>query len=364
MYYCSEGCQTKDWPSHKKDCQAVQAHKKLFRAGELLQYAFLATRADAFDLYITRIETFSDDTLHFWDAREPQTSRMGAPLLDNFDVDPKIKQAILSMNANADVLSMTFELGQSSFGGEARERCLRCLSLLTSGQKGHVANVEKLTVRISDEQVSMYRHIGRGREGTCVNTHHILCITLKDQSTWAFGIAGAQHYQYHAVLSFDDYSRDYVRKVLQRQPYVTGSRRPEKPARNGHPLDEYDKEGDLSGDTDHQQDKLCQWEYLHQPLRTMLKAKKADYEASNMQHVNILATAARKYVKLTGEDSASRAKADLAWQLYAIGAQKEYQESEDRKDARYMAKFNPGALKTVERMKIKIARQKESAAVQ
>lgn len=210
----------------------------------------------------------------------------------------------------------------------------------------------------------MYRHIGRGREGTCVNTHHILCITLKDQSTWAFDIAGAQHYQYHAVLSFDDYSRDYVRKVLQRQPYVTGSRRPEKPARNRHPLDEYDKEGDLSGNTDHQQDKLCQWEYLHQPLRTMLKAEKADYEASNMQHVNILATAAREYVKLTGEDSASRATADLAWQSYAIAAHKEYQESEDRKDARYMANFNPGALKMIERMKVEIARRTESGAVQ
>lgn len=136
MYYCSGGCQTKDWLSHKKDCQAVQAHKMLFRAGELLQNAFSATRADAFDLCITKIETFSDGTLHFRDTREPQSSRMGAPLLDSFDVDPKIKQAILSLNADADVFhSMTFELGQGSLGGEARERCLRCLSLLISGKR-------------------------------------------------------------------------------------------------------------------------------------------------------------------------------------------------------------------------------------
>lgn len=125
-FYCSKDCQTKGWPSHKKDCQAVQARKKLFRAGELLQEAFFATRAEAFDLKDAKVEKFSDGTLHIFDAPKLASSPTIGPISDKFGFDTKTKQAILSWNAGNDVFhSMILELGRKAFKGKARDRYLR-----------------------------------------------------------------------------------------------------------------------------------------------------------------------------------------------------------------------------------------------
>lgn len=219
-------------------------------------------------------------------------------------------------------------------------------------------------MRVFDAKVSMYRHFGSEPDGTFVTTHHVLCLTLKDQSTWAVDLAGAQHGQYHPVLSFDDYSRDYVAKILHRQLYGADSERPEKPVCSRHGLDGYDKAVDLAWNTDYQLDELCEWEHHHQPIGAMLKAKEADYQASKMQLVSTLATAAREYVKLTKEDPTSKAKPIWRANPGEPPLSKEDQERVDRKDARYMAKFSPDMLQMIEEMKVKIARQKESDNLQ
>jgi hypothetical protein len=46
-FYCGTACQQSEWTSHKKLCKLTQAQTKLFRAGEILQEAFLATREEA-----------------------------------------------------------------------------------------------------------------------------------------------------------------------------------------------------------------------------------------------------------------------------------------------------------------------------
>jgi hypothetical protein len=54
--YCSDACQQSGWKNHKVSCKRFSARKQLYRAGKLVQDAFLAYRVRAFDLNIHRVE--------------------------------------------------------------------------------------------------------------------------------------------------------------------------------------------------------------------------------------------------------------------------------------------------------------------
>lgn len=116
--YCGKDCQTADWNSHKASCQAVQAKVKLFRAGALLQQAFLATRAEAFDLSIAKIEQAQDGSIHFFDS----PSQVGIrPFSSTLTTNSCVKNAVLSYGAGGDTFAGSmYELCKKAFSGQGQ----------------------------------------------------------------------------------------------------------------------------------------------------------------------------------------------------------------------------------------------------
>lgn len=114
--YCGEDCQKADWPSHQQSCQAVQAKIKLFRAGQILQECFLATRAAASDVCASRVEREGDGTIHFYNQRADRVR----PLLLDLAKTIEMRNAVLSYGASGEVFAgLMFELGKRAFRGKS-----------------------------------------------------------------------------------------------------------------------------------------------------------------------------------------------------------------------------------------------------
>lgn len=118
-YYCNGVCQKNDWASHSAACKAAQlekvATKKLFRAGELLQEAFLATRAHTFDITIAELTKFKCGKFLIREGPKADLS----PSTINIHGDPQATAVILSCCAGGDVLAgMMYQLGKKAFQGK------------------------------------------------------------------------------------------------------------------------------------------------------------------------------------------------------------------------------------------------------
>lgn len=113
--YCGKACQAAHWQSHKGFCQAIQAKSKLFRASRLLQECFFATRAEAFDLIITRVEIASDGTVHIFEGTSP-TKVLQLSLAPTHSAETR--NTVLSFRAGRDVFcGLMLELGRQAFKG-------------------------------------------------------------------------------------------------------------------------------------------------------------------------------------------------------------------------------------------------------
>jgi hypothetical protein len=119
-FYCGTTCQQSDWNSHKKLCKLKQAQTKLFRAGEILQEVFLATREEALETRIIKVERRQDDRLHVFAAAinavsECRPLRFSTPLPNG---GPEVKHAVLSLGGGADALSgMMYQLAKELVAG-------------------------------------------------------------------------------------------------------------------------------------------------------------------------------------------------------------------------------------------------------
>ena len=91
---------------------------------------------------------------------------------------------------------------------------------------GYTVKVEEMDVRMFRSRISTYRHCNSSNEPSIplyINFHSILRVTLKDMSTWAVDVAGAQHGQHNAIVPFAEYDRRFIAKNLGIRPYGTNA---------------------------------------------------------------------------------------------------------------------------------------------
>lgn len=146
-------------------------------------------------------------------------------------------------------------------------------------------------------------------------SHHVLRVTLRDQSAWAVDIAGAQHGQCRPVLPWDDYRRENVAEVVRRRPFAfdldglatsVDRRHPEGIDNMPFP-DNMPVFLQLNENIDYQASALQEWTSNHD-LGNLLKAKAAEFQSSKSRLVSLLATAARDYRKFQMQEPGSKLK--------------------------------------------------------
>jgi hypothetical protein len=349
--YCGQACQRRNWASHKEHCKLAQAQTKLFRAGEILQEAFLATRAEAFDFPIARVERQADGDIHVFDSTEPSSHNKVMPLSITLSDDPKIKQAVLSYCAGGDTLSdMMTELGCEVLKGMSARRSINGIDRANI-MPGYPSKVEEVRVRVFDGKVKMRRHAFRKTGGTVLPTNHVvLRVTLADGSTWAVDPAGAQHDQYKPVMRFSDYSRGFIAQITASRQHDEGLKLSLSPVLFQGRL----PEGNFDAWTiwehwRYQAGELWEWEYKHTPIADIVTAKREEYITLKKSLVAHLTAAARDYVNLINGDPTSPAMITLPQYCIAPGLLSEEDRGRnERRIARIVASMDPEKRKMAE----------------
>jgi hypothetical protein len=162
-----------------------------------------------------------------------------------------------------------------------------------------------MDVRVYRSRVSTYRHHANDPSKAVSSTaHHILLVTLKDNSTWAVDVAGLQHGQDDPVLLFADYERTTIAEVVGTRPIGSSAKDIDIPilARNPGNMNLVEQ---LKGAFNHLIDELAEWEHHNFPVQKLLKPS---HQKVQFQLVEHLTTQAREYVKLIRGDPRSTAK--------------------------------------------------------
>lgn len=140
--------------------------------------------------------------------------------------------------------------------------------------------------------------------------HHLICVTLKDGTTWAVDPAGAQHGQIQPALPFDKYMHGFVAKVLARRPYGSGKEHLDTFTSERHPREEFIESAfiKLGFIMRHVVDELEEWQFKHASIKDIIKANASDYSSLKAMLVAHLVTVTREFIKLSKGDLTSTTK--------------------------------------------------------
>lgn len=196
-------------------------------------------------------------------------------------------------------------------------------------------------MRMFDSRISTYHHYPND-PSTAVsdNVHHILRVTLRDNSTWAVDLAGAQHGQHKPVLPFSDYDEVYIAKILETRPFGASQGRTDIPVNMRNPGNMF-LALSLVENTSHQADELFEWEHHHVTVQDLLKAKNDVYLPLKAQLTSHLATQAREYVKFAANDPTSKARLITVSDVGVENMSGEDKGRMERKKARRLASLDP-----------------------
>ncbi|KAM0724008.1 hypothetical protein Q7P37_000999 [Cladosporium fusiforme] len=300
-YYCNRDCQIKGRPSHKFDCRAAKASKsdikKLFRVGQLLQEAFLATRAETFDLSVLSVidSDIEDNKLIFYTPKQQVLQRPGVSVIPGrfalFDYSED-NNSVLSYRAGADVfVGMVYRLGRKAF-----EEC--------------DAKIEEVDVRVLRKHVLLSQYALPTFDRMPVDSkHHLLRVTLRDGSTWAVDLAGPQHGQNNPVMSFKEYKSMYVADVLAVRPYGTSVQNVHYHHQTVNLRDPAGEEFHecLRDSMEYQVDELEEWLFHNVTIDAILDSDAVEFGILKFLLVACVTKAAREYGKHLRRDPTSAA---------------------------------------------------------
>jgi hypothetical protein len=129
----------------------------------------------------------------------------------------------------------------------------------------------------------------------------------RSTTIWAVDLAGAQHDQHIPVVSFAEYVKVYVAEIVETRPFGTNAKNVKAPVTAQNPSHSA-VATDLENILDHSVDELTEWEHHNVTVQALLKAQGEAYQFLKAKLVKHLVRETREYVKLTQNDSTSRAK--------------------------------------------------------
>lgn len=227
------------------------------------------------------------------------------------------------------------------------------MKLCTDIQVGCTTKIEEVDVRVLDSRKLLHRHSTKDTTAPVTSSlHHIICVTLKDGSTWAVDPAGAQHLQNQPVLPFDKYKQDFVAKVLGRRPYGSSKLHLGNFTSERHPRQEWYEAVDvkLGFIMNHITDELEEWLLKHAGIKDIIKASASDYSRQKAVLVAHLVTTGREFIKLCNGDRTSTTKL-IDLNDRSVTLSEEDKQRMDRKRARNMAAMDPSVRELMEREK-------------
>lgn len=185
------------------------------------------------------------------------------------------------------------------------------INLRTDILVGYTTQIEEVDVQVLDSRLLLHRHSTKDTTAPATQSiHHVICVTLKDGTTWAVDPAGAQYRQNQPVIPFDKYKQDFVAKVLARRPNGSSKDHLANFTNERHPREAWYEAVDvkLGFIMEHVSDEFEEWLIEHVSLKDLIKASASDYSRLKAKLVAHLATVAREFIKLSNGDPTSTAR--------------------------------------------------------
>jgi hypothetical protein len=227
------------------------------------------------------------------------------------------------------------------------------INLHTDILVGYTTKIEEVDVQILGSHLLLHRHSTKDTTALATQSiHHVICVTLKDGTTWVVDPAGAQHRQNQPVIPFDKYKQDFVAKVLARRPYGSSKDHLGNFTGERHPREAWYEAVDvkLGFIMEHVSDEFEEWLIEHVSLKDLIKASASNYSRQKGMLVAHLATTAREFIKLCNGDPTSTARLINPNTNLAKLSEKDRQRMA-RKQTREMADMDPSVREMMESAK-------------
>ncbi|KAH7072708.1 hypothetical protein BKA63DRAFT_48760 [Paraphoma chrysanthemicola] len=203
--YCSQECQKKDWPKHKKACSDLKMEYWLAHAAVILQGAYLMLRQNTWDMPIRDIEVLEDKVIIHRGTDNDKDYFVEFPKHLVKEDGDDVRNQVLCTWVCAESLAWMHDLAA------------RLLSRLE-------VKVEELNVALETvPRPTMVRYAnGVERSNWPRNTHDVLRVTsCKTKSQWVIDLTFAQYNLSECFGKWSRFMLAHVERIIGIYPFGT-----------------------------------------------------------------------------------------------------------------------------------------------